>query len=127
MAEILHVGESFLAVRDGGVVASSHDEQSEGSTAVVTKSRPDLREPAMYRVLLHNDDFTPMEFVVQILQEYFQKDTAAANQIMMEVHQKGIGVCGTYPREIAETKAVLVSEKARENQYPLKCTFEIDD
>lgn len=107
--------------------SSPNDGDGNGTgTAVITKSRTKLSEPSMYRVLLHNDDFTPMDFVVQVLQVFFHKDVAQANKIMLEVHEKGIGLCGVYPRELAETKAVLVSEKARENQYPLRCTFEED-
>ena len=102
------------------------DAEGESGTAVITKAKPGLEEPPMYRVLLHNDDFTPMDFVVEILEVYFGKDSTESQKIMLEVHTKGIGLCGIYPKEIAETKAILVSERARENQYPLKCTFEKD-
>jgi ATP-dependent Clp protease adaptor protein ClpS len=103
-----------------------NDDEGDTGTAVITKARPSLKEPAMYKVLLHNDDFTPMDFVVEILEQYFSKDATESQKIMLEVHTKGIGLCGIYPKEIAETKAILVSEKARENQFPLKCTFEKD-
>ena len=111
----------------GPVILQGGDDPKEGTSgAVITKARPKLEEPKMYRVLLHNDDFTPMDFVVEILERYFGKDATESQKIMLEVHTKGIGLCGVYPKEIAETKAILVSEKARENQYPLKCTFEED-
>ncbi len=107
------------------VFSQADDEYEPGSgTAVISKAKPELKEPSMYRVLLHNDDFTPMDFVIDVLRSFFGKGPEESNQIMLEVHNSGIGRCGIYPREIAETKAVLVSEKARENQYPLKCTFE---
>lgn len=107
------------------ISAQIEDEHESGSgTAVISRSKPELKEPSMYKVLLHNDDFTPMDFVINVLRSFFGKDPEESNRIMLEVHNNGIGLCGIYPREIAETKAVLVSEKARENQYPLKCTFE---
>ena len=107
------------------VYSQTDDDYDSGSgTAVISRAKPELKEPSMYRVLLHNDDFTPMDFVIDVLRSFFGKGPEESNKIMLEVHNNGIGLCGVYPREIAETKAVLVSEKARENQYPLKCTFE---
>ena len=78
----------------------------------------------MYRVLLHNDDYTPMDFVVQILQSVFNKDSNQATKVMLDVHRKGIGECGIFPFDIAQTKVSVVAETARENEYPLKCTLE---
>lgn len=89
-------------------------------------SEPDVRldEPPMYRVLLLNDDYTTMDFVVEVLQHVFRKSEADANRIMFNVHQKGAGVCGLYPLEIAETKIDIVDSLARERGFPLKCTME---
>jgi ATP-dependent Clp protease adaptor protein ClpS len=92
--------------------------------AVVSKEDVETQEPSLYKVILHNDDFTPMEFVVLILEKYFAKKHEEANQIMLAVHNQGFGVCGIFPHEIAETKIALVTESAREQQYPLKCTME---
>ncbi len=102
------------------------DDQHEAGGGTVVVSRPRLRtkEPALYRVLLHNDDFTPMDFVVEIIQSIFNKDRQKATQIMLDVHNKGIGVCGVYPYEVAETKVALVTDCAQENEFPLKCTLE---
>ena len=96
----------------------------EDDTNVLTKSDVKIQEPSMYRVLLHNDDYTPMDFVVDILESVFNMKHPQATQIMMDVHQKGIGVCGFYTYEIAETKVAIVTESARKEEYPLKCTME---
>ena len=85
-----------------------------------------LDEPPMYRVILHNDDYTTMEFVVHILQTVFHKTQAQSEQIMLAVHQHGQGVCGVYTREIAQTKVQQVKRLAKENQFPLLATYEID-
>jgi ATP-dependent Clp protease adaptor protein ClpS len=95
-----------------------------GGTNVVTKTKPKTKKPSMYRVLLLNDDFTPMEFVVHVLERYFNKDQQEATQIMLHVHQKGVGVCGVFPFEIAETKVMQVTDLARKNQHPLQCKME---
>ena len=92
--------------------------------AVVTEKKTMVRPPSLYKVLLHNDDFTPMEFVVMILETYFSKDHASATEVMLAVHHKGVGTCGIYPFEIAETKVAMVMECARENEHPLQCTME---
>ena len=86
----------------------------------------DVREPSMYRVLLHNDDYTSMEFVVEVLMYVFHKSWEESTQIMLKVHKEGIGVCGVYPYEVAETKVEMVEALARENGFPLKCTMEKD-
>ena len=86
-----------------------------------------VTDPPMYRVLLHNDDFTTMDFVVQILMRVFNKAFEEAARIMLNVHRKGIGLCGVYTYEVAETKVDTVHSLAREHQYPLKCTMEKDD
>jgi len=91
---------------------------------VVTDKKQDLQLPALYKVLLHNDDYTTMEFVVLILEKLFHKSTAEATRIMLNVHQAGIGVAGVYTREVAETKVITVHSMARRHEYPLKCTME---
>jgi ATP-dependent Clp protease adaptor protein ClpS len=91
---------------------------------VVTESEKKLKPPSMYRVLLHNDDYTTMEFVVQVLQSVFHKTPADATQIMLHIHRNGLGVAGVYTYEVAETKVAVVEALAREHEYPLKCTME---
>lgn len=95
-------------------------------TGVVTRSKPKTKKPSMYKVLLLNDDYTPMEFVVLVLERFFHKNPEEATQIMLHVHRKGIGLCGVYPYEVAETKVVQVIDFARKHQHPLKCTMEKD-
>ena len=96
----------------------------EHQSSVVTADEVKTKKPSLYRVLLLNDDYTPMDFVVNVLEKFFHKDHTAATQIMLSVHHKGVGVCGVYPFEIAETKVTLVNEFARKNQHPLKCMME---
>ena len=97
-----------------------------GKTGIATKTRSKTKKPAMYKVLLLNDDYTPMEFVVEILERFFGKQAEEAVRIMLHVHQKGVGVCGIYTYEVAETKVTQVVDYARENQHPLQCTLEKD-
>lgn len=97
---------------------------SEKKGSVATRDRTQVREPSLYKVLLHNDDYTSMEFVVAILENVFGKNTAEASKIMMNVHQEGVGVAGIYTREICETKVAIVHELARQSEYPLRCSFE---
>jgi ATP-dependent Clp protease adaptor protein ClpS len=91
---------------------------------VVTETEKKLKRPPLYKVLLHNDDYTTKEFVVQVLEYVFHKEHAEAVQIMLHVHRKGIGVAGVYPYEVAETKVALVENLARQHEYPLKCSME---
>jgi len=93
-------------------------------TGVVVKPRPKTRKPTMYKVLMLNDDYTPMEFVVHVLERFFQKSRDQATQIMLHVHRRGVGVCGVYTYEVAETKVTQVMDLARQNQHPLQCTIE---
>ena len=93
---------------------------------VVTSTKPKLQKPSMYRVLLLNDDYTPMEFVVYVLEQIFNKSREDATQIMLHVHQNGLGLCGVYTYEVAETKVAQVVDSARRNQHPLQCTMEKD-
>jgi ATP-dependent Clp protease adaptor protein ClpS len=92
--------------------------------AVITKTKPLTKRPNMYRVLLLNDDYTPMEFVVDVLQRFFNKDREAATRIMLHVHNHGIGECGIYTYEVAETKVTQVMDFARKHQHPLQCVME---
>ena len=97
-----------------------------GQTGIATKSRSKTQKPAMYKVLLLNDDYTPMEFVVDVLERFFSKQNEEAVRIMLHVHQKGVGICGIYTYEIAETKVTQVVDYARKSQHPLQCTLEKD-
>ncbi|NLZ17518.1 MAG: ATP-dependent Clp protease adapter ClpS [Desulfobulbaceae bacterium] len=91
-----------------------------------TISRQELQEPPLYRVLLHNDDYTTMEFVIMILERVFDKNNEEATRIMLNVHHEGVGLAGLYTREIAETKVVTVHRLAKKNQFPLRCSLERD-
>jgi ATP-dependent Clp protease adaptor protein ClpS len=93
-------------------------------TGVVAKTRPKTKKPSLYKVLLLNDDYTPMEFVVHILESIFNKTREEAVQIMLHVHRSGVGVCGIFTYEVAETKVAQVIEFARRHQHPLQCTME---
>jgi len=96
----------------------------ENKSDVLTREDIDIDEPKLYKVLLHNDNYTTMDFVVHVLETIFYKTPAEATQIMINVHQKGIGVCGIYPFDIAETKVEQVHQAAREHQFPLKSSME---
>lgn len=93
-------------------------------TAIISKPKSETKTPSLYRVILMNDDFTPMDFVIHVLQKFFNKDNAEATRIMLQVHQKGAGVCGVFTYEIAETKVYQVNQYSRQNRHPLKCTME---
>ena len=91
---------------------------------VVQEAKPQLKRPQLYKVILLNDDYTPMEFVIVVLERFFHKSREEATRIMLHVHQKGIGVCGLYTREVAETKVRQVMVFSADNQHPLQCTME---
>ena len=93
-------------------------------TGVVVKSKPKTKKPSMYKVLMLNDDYTPMEFVVHVLEQFFRKNKEEATQIMLHVHRRGIGICGVYTYEVAETKVTQVIDYARRNDHPLQLTLE---
>jgi ATP-dependent Clp protease adaptor protein ClpS len=93
-------------------------------TAVITRTKPKTKKPSLYRVLLLNDDYTPMEFVIHILERFFQKDREAATRIMLHVHNHGVGECGVFTFEVAETKVTQVMDFARQHQHPLQCVME---
>ena len=96
----------------------------EGGGLVVSEAEVKVVPPSLYRVLLHNDDYTPMEFVVDLLKRFFNKSDNEANQIMLTVHEKGKATCGIYTAEIAEVKVAQVIEHARDSEYPLQCSME---
>lgn len=98
------------------------EERESGLT--VQEARPKLRRPPLFKVLLLNDDYTPMEFVVQVLETFFAMSREKATQIMLHVHTRGVGVCGVYSRDIAETKVLQVNDYSRSHQHPLMCTME---
>ena len=99
-------------------------DDTEGDTGVVVKEVVQTKRPSLYKVLLLNDDYTPMDFVVDILERHFNKDHAAATDIMLKVHNDGRAICGIYTFDIAETKVTLVTEEARQAGHPLQCVFE---
>lgn len=105
-------------------MAGEPDDENEVERGVATKTRPKTKKPSQYRVLLLNDDYTPMEFVVSILMGIFKKTQEEATEIMLNVHQNGIGVAGVYTFEVAETKVAQVLESAKRGGHPLKCTLE---
>lgn len=105
---------------------SKQTDNHEEDGLAVEEAKPKLKRPPKYKVLLLNDDYTPMEFVVHILEDFFNMNREKATQVMLNVHTKGMGVCGLYSRDIAETKVELVNTYARESQHPLKCTMEED-
>ncbi len=105
---------------DGGTGVND----GEGQIGVATRTRTRPKKPSQYKVLLLNDDYTPMEFVVMVLKRFFRMDLEQATRVMLHVHQRGVGVCGIFPYEVAETKVNQVMDFARENQHPLQCTLE---
>lgn len=96
------------------------------SPTAVVEAKPKVAKPSLYRVLILNDDYTPMEFVVYVLERFFNKSREDATRIMLHVHQTGVGVCGVYTYEVAETKVAQVVDMARRHQHPLQCTMEKD-
>lgn len=112
---------SIIVFVGGGNMSKHHPDIE---TRVSTETRKKITEPTLYRVLLHNDDYTSMDFVVDILVMVFRRTEGEATQIMLNIHKNGIGICGVYPYEVAETKIETVHSLAAENGYPLKCTME---
>lgn len=108
------------------LASDDHDggADGQGQTGVVTQTKPKTKKPSMYKVLMLNDDYTPMEFVVQALQRFFNLQNEEAVRIMLHVHQRGVGICGVFTYEVAETKVTQVIDFARKNQHPLQCTLE---
>ena len=105
-------------------MSKEHENPRGGEDLSVESARPQLKPPPMYKVIILNDDYTPMEFVVEVLERFFAMDRENATRIMLHVHTRGRGVCGIYTRDVAETKAAQVNEYARRHQHPLLCTIE---
>lgn len=103
--------------------SNSNDRQDAGGL-LLEEAKPKLKRPPLYTVVMLNDDYTPMEFVVEVLETYFSKDRPSATQIMLTIHTKGKAACGVYPKDIAETKAVAVNKYSRESGHPLLCEVE---
>ena len=106
------------------IFGNDRDEEGEEGAVIATKERKKVKRPPRYKVLLHNDDYTTMEFVIFILQHCFSKTLEEAQNVMLKVHHEGVGVCGVYTHEIAESKARKVEELAEQNSFPLKCSIE---
>ena len=100
------------------------DADSDEQVGIATKTKARPKKPSQYKVLMLNDDYTPMEFVVMVLKRFFSMDLEEATRVMLHVHQKGVGICGIFPYEVAETKVNQVMDFARQNQHPLQCTLE---
>lgn len=119
-AELTH----RMAGKNGAGGDRGNDRDEDGKTGLVTKTRPKTKKPSLYKVLLLNDDYTPMEFVVLVLEKFFSKGREEATRIMLHVHHKGVGICGVYTYEVAETKVTQVMDYARQHGHPLQCTME---
>lgn len=110
--------------KPGPGVPGHEDHREDRQAGLLLKPRPQTKKPAMYKVLILNDDYTPMEFVVHILERFFNKNRQEATDIMLHVHRRGVGICGIYTYEVAETKVQQVMDFARANEQPLQCTME---
>ncbi|MCV2893584.1 ATP-dependent Clp protease adapter ClpS [Lentibacter sp. XHP0401] len=106
------------------IIRMGDDDDNGGDTSVITKTKPKTKRPPLYKVMLLNDDYTPMEFVVHVLERFFGMDHAQAFEIMLTVHKRGLAVVGVFSHEIAETKVTQVMDLARQHQHPLQCTME---
>ena len=119
--------QTNLVVHPFSMAGSEDDDaDTDHEVGVATKTKAKPKKPSQYKVLLLNDDYTPMEFVVMVLKRFFGMDLEQATRVMLHVHQKGVGVCGVFPYEVAETKVNQVMDFARQNQHPLQCTLEKD-
>ena len=105
---------------------NDEDGGQDAATGVITKTKPKTKKPSMYKVLMMNDDYTPMEFVVYVLQRFFRMSVEEATTVMLHVHHRGVGVCGVFTYEVAETKVAQVIDFARKHEHPLQCTLEKD-
>jgi len=118
----------LLWLTDGvrGASGDDKDEDEDGGSqiGIATKTLTKPKKPSQYKVLMLNDDYTPMEFVVLVLKRFFSMDLEQATRVMLHVHQRGVGICGVFPYEIAETKVNQVMDFAKQNQHPLQCTIE---
>ena len=116
----------FAGPGPSGTGDDDDDRERRGGVGVATKTKPKTQKPALYKVLLLNDDYTPMEFVVLTLQRFFRMGMEDATRVMLSVHQRGVGICGIFTYEVAETKVTQVMDFAKEHQHPLQCTLEKD-
>jgi ATP-dependent Clp protease adaptor protein ClpS len=116
--------EQVLMAGAGSQPPGGGDDGGRSNTAIITKAKPRTKRPNLYRVLLLNDDYTPMEFVVHVLERFFNKNREDATRIMLHVHQNGVGECGVFTYEVAETKVTQVMDFARKHQHPLQCVME---
>ena len=123
-----HILPMLMVEYDSAIVAGPAGKDDEGGTGlgVATRTRTRTKTPSPYKVLMLNDDYTPMEFVVHILERFFAKSRQEATRIMLHVHKRGVGICGVYTYEVAETKVTQVMDFARQHQHPLQCTLEKD-
>lgn len=129
MMMVADLSEDAFPTSDGDLAAKAQaGREDKGDTAretsVITRTKPKTKKPSLYRVLLLNDDYTPMEFVIHVLERFFQKDSEAAARIMLHVHNHGVGECGVFTYEVAETKVTQVMDFARQHQHPLQCVME---
>ncbi len=113
-----------LSESGAGPRSPGSEDDNRSGTAIVTKAKPRTKRPNLYRVLLLNDDYTPMEFVVHVLERFFNKSREDATRIMLHVHHNGVGECGVFTYEVAETKVTQVMDFARKHQHPLQCVME---
>ena len=103
-----------------------NEDDKNGNGQLILDSRTKTKKPSMYKVIMLNDDFTPMEFVIYVLQRFFSKSAEDATKVMLHVHQSGVGICGVFTYEVAETKVTQVMDMARQHDHPLQCTMEKD-
>ncbi|ORE94718.1 ATP-dependent Clp protease adaptor protein ClpS [Stappia sp. 22II-S9-Z10] len=122
LASLLSTG--MASDKDDGDTGGDNGDGNDPGTLVITRPKPKTKRPNMYRVLLLNDDYTPMEFVVHVLERFFQKNREEATRVMLHVHHHGVGECGVYTYEVAETKVTQVMDFARKHQHPLQCVME---
>ena len=115
-----------VTMQDKKPAGKDNGKDGGNDAGTVTLTRTKTQKPAMYKVLLLNDDYTPMEFVIYVLQRFFSKSAEDATKIMLHVHQNGVGVCGVFTYEVAETKVTQVMDMARQHDHPLQCTMEKD-
>ena len=120
----VHDPANRMAPRLANAPRPPGDDDGRHGTAIITRTKSRTKRPNLYRVLLLNDDYTPMEFVVIVLQKFFAMTRERATQVMLKVHREGIGVCGVYPRDVASTKVQQVAAYSRKHQHPLQCVME---
>lgn len=126
-ADASRLAGRFVLIPDDPADGGPPDDGASGggtNTGVITKTKPKTKKPSLYKVLLLNDDYTPMEFVIHVLERFFNKGREDATRIMLHVHQNGVGVCGVFTYEVAETKVTQVMDFAGQHQHPLQCTME---